>query len=176
MKITTDELLDIIAEASLKLHQSIRNAYNQGNLTNFLMSIGMEDLIPEKEDQLYDTDPEGKIIIFGDSQVKENDIFGCLKELGLPKDRVELRLGYKEAVKYPFEKLQYNYNYRLILFGPVPHSTKGKDDSSSIITSLESKDGYTKILRLTDGHKLKLTKSNLKSLVEEEIQSGYLIV
>lgn len=176
MDITNDALLDIIADASYRLHSEIKKAYKLGNLSGFLASIGMSDLMPEEEKPLYDTDPEGKIIIFGASQIRDKDIFGCLKEFGIMRDRVELYLGYDEAKKYDYNKLQYNPNFRLILFGPVPHSGEGKEDASSVITNLEQGDGYPKVIRLTDGHGLKITKTSLKRAIGEQVLSGYLAV
>ena len=74
------------------------------------------------------------------------------------------------------EKVYYNPNIRLILFGPIPHSTKGRDKYSSIINKLENTDGYPKIIRMTAGSGLKITKSNLKAVLKKEIYSGYLSV
>ena len=36
------------------------------------------------------------------------------------------------------------------MFGPVPHSGIGKDESSSIIRNIENSEGYAKVVRLTD--------------------------
>lgn len=177
MKITNDDLLEIITEASYRLHSEIRRAFKSGKLDGYLNSIGMIDLLPKEEEQpLFDTAPDGKILIFGDSQLKEREVYGSLKEFGLPKERLELHLGYEEAKKYSFRNLQYNPNYRLILFGPVPHSGEGKEDASSIITNLQQKDGYPKVICLTDGHGLKITKASLKTAIEQQIHIGYLVV
>jgi len=115
-------------------------------------------------------------LIFGESRLKEREIYGCLKEYGIDKERIELHLGYEEAKMFPFRNLQYNPNYRLILFGPVPHSGKGKEEYSSIITQIENGDGYPKVIRLTDGHGLKITKTSQKNAIRKEIDSGYLKV
>jgi hypothetical protein len=177
MEVTSDNLLDIMAEASNRLHIAIKMANKSGNLKDYLFSIGMIDIFPpEKETPLYNTNPEGKILIIGDIKLKDNKIYGCLKECGVPKERIELKIGYDDAKNYNFKNLQYNPNYRLILFGPIPHSVKGKKDKSSIITEMESSDGYPKVVRLSDGHGLKITKTNLKKAVIEEIKSGYLLV
>lgn len=175
MRITNEELFEIITEASYKLHREIRKAYKNNTLENYLRSIGMEELIPVEEEPLFDTFEDGNIIIFGDSQIKAKEIYGCFKEFGITKDRIELHLEYKEIKNYAFNKLQYNPNYRLILFGPVPHSVQGKDDFSSIIAKLEQTDGYPKVIRLTDGHNLKITKTSLKEAIRSQIDSGYLV-
>lgn len=175
MQLSQDDLLDIIAEASYKLHSEIKYAYKNGYLDGYLSSIGMPELIPSNEDDIgYESYPDGKILIFGDSMVKEKDILGCIKSLGFPKDRVELHLGYDTAKKYNFKNLKYAPNYRLILFGPVPHSGTGKSEYSSIITQVENEAGYPKIVRLTDGHSLKITKTSLKNALNKELKIDYI--
>ncbi len=174
MKITKDELIDIIAEASHRLHLDLRSAFESDGLRDYLISIGMGDLYPIEPDSLYETNPEGIILVFGDSSIKDREIIGILNDCGISKDRIELHLGYNEAKKFQFSKIQYNPKYRLILFGPVPHSVEGKQEKSSIITQLESDDGYPKIIRLTDGHGLKITKTSLRKAIEIEIKTGYL--
>lgn len=176
MKITGEELIDIIAEVSHRMHSNIKYAYRQGNLENYLTSIGMEDILAKTEKSFYDSEPDGKILIFGDSQIKEKDIFGCLKGLGISKDRVELHLGYEKAKRYQYTKLQYNPQYRLIIFGPIPHSVEGMMGYSSIISMLEDSHGYPRVVKLKDGHALKLTKTSLKTAIKESIDSGYLAV
>lgn len=176
MKINPDILFDIMAEASQRLHSEIRQAYRLDELESYLEKIGMKDLFPKEKKPLYDTLPDGKILIVGDTKLKENVISGCLKEFAIDKDRIDMRLGYDEAKNIEFKTFQYNPNYRLILFGPVPHSGKGKEEKSSIITQLETDDGYPKIIRLTDGNSLKMTKTNLKNAIKKEIISGYLVV
>ncbi|MFC2159239.1 hypothetical protein ACFLQS_00780 [Actinomycetota bacterium] len=177
MQVTNENLLDIITGASYRLHIAIKRAYKSGNLQDYLSSIGMIDLFPcENETSLYDTNPEGKILIIGDTKLKDNKIYGCLKECGIPKERIALQIGYDNVKNYSFKSIQYNPNYRLILFGPVPHSGVGKKEKSSIITQIENTDGYPKVVRLSDGHGLKITKTSLKKVVLQEIQNGYLEV
>lgn len=71
-----------------------------------------------------------------------------------------------------------NYNIRQtiewVLFGPLPHSTSGKNDSSSVIAEMKSKEGYPRIETLNAGNKLKITKSNFKSTLERLIQENYI--
>lgn len=175
MQITQDELFDIIAEASNRLHVDIRDAYKGGFLEGYLSGIGMEDLILSKGDEIgYESYTDGKILIFGDSMVKDKDILGCVKSLGIPKDRVEVHLGYNEAKKYNFKNIKYAPNYRLVLFGPVPHSGKGKSEYSSIITQVKNEEGFPKVVRLSDGHSLKITKTILKNALIILIERGYI--
>lgn len=177
MKISNDTLLDIIADASHLLHKKIKEAYNNGNLQGYLSSIDMLDLYPkEKNDIQFETLEDGKIIMFGDAKIKKHEIYGCLKEYGIDKSRIEMHLGYDELKRYPFKELRYDAKYRLILFGPVPHSVNGKEDNSSLITMIENTDGYAKLIRLTDEHQLKFTKTSLKRAISHEIETRYLVV
>lgn len=49
MKITSDSLLEIITEASYRLHSEIRTAYREEKLEGYLSSIGMIDLLPSRK-------------------------------------------------------------------------------------------------------------------------------
>ena len=68
--------------------------------------------------------------------------------------------------------MQYAPQYRVVLFGPTPHSGHGKGDSGSIISEIEKGEAYPRVERLTSGQELKITKSNfrekLKQLMDEE--------
>ena len=66
MKISTDMLLDIIAEASIRVHRDITFAYKAGKLDEYLEKMGMQDLLPQESPLTWnDALPEGKIVIFG---------------------------------------------------------------------------------------------------------------
>ena len=87
--------------------------------------------------------------MIGNSQVKERDLLGIVKNLGLDKDRFEFCLDYDAIETYNFKKLQWNINYRLVIVGPMPHSTTGKINSRSTISEMEKPDnGYPKVIRL----------------------------
>ena len=53
-------------------------------------------------------------------------------------------------------------NYRVVLFGPIPHSTSGKNDSSSVIAEMTSKEGYPRVEILSGSNELKITKSGFR--------------
>lgn len=176
VKITNEQLLDIIAEASYRLHSELRTAGRENRLKDYLHSIGMGDLFPEEKDEYrFESYPDGKILIVGRNEVKPQDIYGTLKGLGIPKEQVELCLGYEEAKTFQYNKLQYNPKYRAVLFGPLPHSVAGKGDSSSIITHLETNEGFPCVIRLTANNELKMTKSSLKSAVSQLLHDGYIV-
>lgn len=175
MEISADELLDIMAVASNRIHRELKSAYTTGHLQEYLKKIDMADLYPEEKSSSWqDSMPDGKVIIFGDSSISEREIYASLKSVGISKERIELHLGYEALKKFSFSKLQYNAGYRLILVGPMPHTNTDKAEFTSPISMMEKTDGYPKILRLSSNGQLKITKSNLKINVQQEIDMGYL--
>ena len=176
MPVSTDELLDIIASAGLRLQREIKLAYKAGTLDDYLTKIGMEDLYPQKSSSEWDgAFPDGKIVVLGDSSVRERDILKSIESTGLTRERVELRLGYYDRSNEDFIRtLRYNNQYRLILVGPMPHSTTATGDFSSALAMMQNTDGYTKVIPLMANGKLKITKTNIKQAVQNEVDSGYL--
>ncbi len=164
-----EELIDTITE-------KIILANRMHELDNLLDSWGLHNLIenePLNSDTFYDTYRKGKIVVLGSSQVKEHDLLGIVKSLGLDKDRFEFCLDYKQIVSYPFSKLQYNPDYRLVIMGAMPHSTAGKGDSSSAIADMEKGNGYPKVIRL-GSNELKISKSNFKKALQEQQSINYI--
>ncbi len=164
-----EELIDTITE-------KIILANRMDELDNLLDSWGLHNLIenePLSSDTFYDTYRKGKIVVLGSSQVKEHDLLGIVKSLGLDKDRFEFCLDYKQIVSYPFSKLQYNPDYRLVIVGAMPHSTAGKGDSSSAIADMEKGNGYPKVIRL-GSNELKISKSNFKKALQEQQSINYI--
>lgn len=70
--------------------------------------------------------------------------------------------------------MQYAPQYRIILFGPTPHSGHGKGDSGSIIAELEKSVAYPRVERLISGSELKITKSNFREMLEQLIEEDYI--
>ena len=97
MKISHNEFYEVLTQAAFQLQRNLKEAYDNDYLEGYLSEIGMSDLLPSKEESFYETFPDGKIVIIGDSSVKTNDIYGIFKSYGLSKDRVELVLDYNEA-------------------------------------------------------------------------------
>lgn len=177
MIVTNDDLLTILTEASYRFQKELKQANSKNKVEEFLINVGMEDLLPvQTPEEIYDTFPDGKIMIIGQSEINENKLLGCMKSLGIDKNRVECSLDYTKATNQDFTRIQYNPNYHLVLFGPIPHSMKGKGSYSSIVSKMESEDGYPKVIKLVSNEQLKITKSNLKAAISQEIRSGYLKV
>ncbi len=147
-KVFDDELLQII---------SMLNRKNQ--LEEFLKMIGHQDLIPGK--QIFQATKQGKIIVVGASDVKQNHLEGVVKEVGLDKNRFEFYLEYEDGIDRKVKSWQYNFNISAILVGPMPHSGEAKGDYGSVISALEQEDGYPPVFRLGNNG-LNISKSNFK--------------
>ena len=147
-KVFDDELLQII---------SMLNRKNQ--LEEFLKMIGHQDLIPGK--QIFQATKQGKIIVIGASDVKQNHLEGVVKEVGLDKNRFEFYLDYEDGIDRKVKTWQYNLNISAILVGPMPHSGEAKGDYGSVISALEQEDGYPPVFRLGNNG-LNISKSNFK--------------
>ena len=56
----------------------------------------------------------------------------------------------------------------------MPHSTYGKDEFSSVIARMENTEGYPLVRRAIANGGLKITKTNIKQILQEELDSGFL--
>ena len=163
---------EIMSALPNKITAILSKLNRSGRLEELLELLGMEDLL-EKEQEFYSY-KEGKIVVIGGSDVKEEVLLSIAKTLGLAKNRFEFCLDYKQIQKFDFRKMQYAPQYRIILFGPAPHSGHGKGDSGSIIAELEKSSAYPRVERLTSGSELKITKSNFREMLERLIEEDYI--
>ncbi len=139
----------------------------EGHLAQFLAFLGRSDLLGA--DDGYKPLKSGKIIVVGQSSVKERVLCGAAKELGLPADRFEFRLGYEAGKTYSFANTCYNIHYSLIMVGPMPHSGADMDEYSSVIAALEKGEGYPPVIRMgTNG--LKITKTDFINKLQDALK------
>ncbi len=166
-----DELIDLVQDEIPKI---LYKANRAGNIDDILKVLGLEELA---QDDFYDTTTTGKIVVIGKSQIKEKEIYGIGKSLGLTKDRFELCLDYNKAKTYDYKKLQYNpHKYSVVIFGAVPHSSTGKGNSGSVISEMQRNQGYPRTYELSAGGKIKITKSNFKEKLIELIDLGVISI
>lgn len=175
--LSENDFAGLVDDVQERIYEQMESAWKNHRLDDFLRQIGMDDLATQHSTNAWDDSlSHGKIIVFGESATKENDIVKSIVSQGISKERVELHIGYDELKRYKFNDLQYNSAYRLILVGPLPHSTNDKGKYSSIISRMEQDAGFTKLVRLISNDQLKITKTNVKEAVRREIESGYLSV
>lgn len=121
-----------------------------------------------------ETRSNGKVVVLGESSCKTREIMASLEAAGVPRDKIELHLGYDEMKNLNVGIFQYNEKYSLLLVGPMPHKTTSNRDFSSLITRIEEEAGFPKVVKLQSNNQLKITKTNLKVTVGGLIHEGYL--
>lgn len=163
------ELEDLLDEITHRVTEANRN----GTLEEILTALGMEDLI--EQETFFESYKDGKIVVIGGGELKEDQLKMIAGKLGIDKRRIECCLDYEAAQKYNYNKLQYNSSYRVVLFGAVPHSSTGKGDSSSVVAEMEAHPSiYPRVARLTSNSALKITKSNFKEALANLLDEGYI--
>lgn len=161
------------------LYKLLTEYNRKGSLKSFLTNIGFD--APSDEDtinlQSYKYAPplNSYVLVFGDYSVKQNDLRGIIKKLGLEHTKFEFK-EYKDTASFRFSELEYSQRYSAVLFGPIPHKTKEMGDCSSIIAKMESgKYAYPHCRRITDeAKKLKITKSAFEKVLQDLISNGIL--
>ena len=168
--LSTEELLEledlIKEEIGEHLTEALTKLNRSGQLEELLQMLGMEYLF--KNDSSYQVYKTGKIVVIGQSDVKAEVLLSIVEKLNLDKSRFELYLNYEDAKNFNFRKMQWQPSYSLIMVGPMPHSGIGKGDYRSIISALETEEGYPPVIRL-GLNRLKITKSDFKAKLKEMI-------
>ena len=159
---------DIIEEVRIKL----LSANREETLDDILKFLGINEYLDNKD--YYETYPDGKIVIIGQSAFKKKDLIQSINKLGINKDRFELCLDYNDAKNFDYKKMQYNPKYRVIMVGPIPHSSVGKGSSGSAISEMENKEGFPKVIRLCTSNELKMTKSNVLKELNKLVKENYI--
>ena len=147
-----EELDEIIEEVTSRITLANRT----GSLEILLKQWGLEKFLPSSS--IYETDKNGKIVVIGASEVKENILNGIIKSCGLNQERFEFCLDYTKAKTYTYKKLQYNPNYRIVIFGAV----------------MKSHEGYPRVEVLSSNSEVKITKSNFKELLNRLIDEDFI--
>lgn len=160
------DLDDYLTPALTKLNRT-------GKLEELLLLLGMEHLLLNNENK-YKPFKTGKILVIGQSDVKQNVILGVGERLGIEKNRFELYLDYEDAKTFKFQNIQYKPEYSLILVGPMPHSGISKGDYGSVISAIENEVGYPPVIRLGENG-LKISKSNIRAELCNALEKGLII-
>lgn len=173
MALDVEELEPIVDEVLERVRRDLLIANRTDTLDEYLKKLGFDDLLPLDyiESISY---PNGMIVVLGESKASKEHLIGIGQACGLDKDRFEFCLSYEDAKSYPYQKLQYNAKYRVVLIGPIPYNTCSKGDFSSVITMMEKTPGYPRIVRLSCNGELKITKNCFKKVLSDLINEGYL--
>ena len=158
---------ELKTELDEHLTEILARLNRMGKLEELLELLGLQHLLQTESG--YTVRNTGKIVIVGQSEVKEEVFLSIIKGFGIDKARVEFCLDYEKAKTYNFRKMQWDPNYSVVMVGPMPHSGVIKGDNGSIISALENEDGYPPVVRL-GSNQLKITKSDFKDKFAECMQ------
>ena len=170
-----EELQTLVENVQSLLPDRLFRAFAKANTTDELQELlrllDMDELI---ETEYFFSYQDGIILVIGESNVRKDNLIGIIKDIGLDPKRFEFVLDYNEAKTYEYSKLQYNSNYRTVLFGATPHKTTGTGHHSSVIEEMKAEDGYPRVVKLENNGSLKITKTNFRSKLEELVREGYI--
>lgn len=158
MSLGSDEMAKIVYYAQQKIAEELFLANRIGNLDSVLKKYGLIEKIPEF---FPEVSRNPKVLVCGDLGIKEKDLRGIIKHLGLDPDQFEF-VPYEKVTNYNFGKLINSSGYSDILLGPVPHKAKDCQGYSSIISRIESNpEQYPKMMRITEkSGDLKISKTS----------------
>lgn len=151
-----DELTPIIEEQLERMREDIYNA-NRAGEDELRIALRKWNWTEESVEPVIGL--PARILVVGQSQVKEAALARAATENGFAAENIDFRLGYKE--NYRFSTLEFSDTYSDVLFGPLPHSQEGKGASSSIITQMESAPArWPNPIKLSANGALKITKDS----------------
>lgn len=169
MTLSLYELQDLHKAVSERIDDELLPALSQANRTGelgeLLRLLGMGDLMGD--DGAARVVPT-KVVVIGESAVKEDKLRSIAKRRGISGKDIEFALGYERVKHYPFSKLRDSLTYRAVLVGPIPHSTSGKGDASSVIAEMENHpETYPPVIRLQDANGLKITNNSFADALDK---------
>ncbi|HOP59782.1 MAG TPA: hypothetical protein PKZ60_00015 [Candidatus Saccharicenans sp.] len=157
--------LMLILSASLENVSSKLNLQIQAINDNISQKV-VEEIrqgLPETGDLKNKTNRSNiKILILGDLDIHEKDIYGIAKEYDIPNKNIDIIKDWDKIKSYDIEKLRYNSRYDGIMIGPVPHSVKGRGDYSSVIETLNESGFPVHVDVREPNGELKITKSTFR--------------
>ncbi len=165
------ELVDSLQRefAAGKLEEIVASLNRSGRLVDFLEMMGLEMLL--NAELLFNPRIHGKIVVLGDSRVKEEVLTGIGKDFGFNKKRFEFCLSYDAVKTFQFNKLRHSDNYAAVVVGPMPHKTAGTGDYSSAIAAMEAGNGYPPVYRLE-----KINKTGFRGVIENMLSDNAVAV
>lgn len=171
MRYSSEDLQVIIDKVvnSRMIERYIYRLNAEGSLDRFLKEIGYVDpasgsILPAKKD--------GKILVIGGSVINKNDLEMAATKAGFDKTRFEWKLGFKDAKRYQFNKLQYNSNYSAILVGPMPHKCSYETERASAIMAMANEPGFPPLFRMGKGNELCISKQSFTNALKEMKEKG----
>lgn len=134
MALEVQEIEMVIQELTKQLKKEILIANITGELENVLTKYGYRQ---EKYENFYYDKRNAKIIVIGEIQTKEKEVLGCLKSIGIDKQKVEFYTDYHKLKNTNFSFLRNNANYSDILVCAMPHKMAGITGYNSFVSMVE---------------------------------------
>ncbi len=170
------EAIDCVYEELIKDKSKLTDPmikYNRtGILFKFLEMLDLRDTVFPNLDYKSKIIKTAKIVVFGESKLKDNVLAAVGEKLGISKNRFEFHLDYHDAKNFDFRKYQYKPDYSLILVGPMGHSGRSKEGDSSVISHIAHEEGYPPVVKLIAGSQLKITKTNFRDTLKRQLDNG----
>lgn len=157
------ELEILVENVTQKIRERIIIANRTGALEDLLKQYDCYEEQEEKNGGFYYND-NAKIIVIGSIEVKQKEVDGCLKTLGIDKDRVEFYTDYEKLTNMNFNFIKNNMNYSDVLVCSMPHKMAGIGDNSSFIQMIEDNtEEYPHLVKIEDENgKLKYSNTAFK--------------
>ena len=154
------ELELLIEEVTQKVREDIIKANRCGTLEEVLNKYNYI----EEQEKWYSYPNTSKMIVIGSIEVKEKEVIGCLKAVGIDKNRVEFYDDYEKLTNIDFNFLRNNFNYSDILVCAMPHKIIGIGNNTSFISMIENNPKeFPTLTKITDeSGKLKYSNSAFK--------------
>lgn len=156
--------LELLIEAvSQKVREDIITANRMGTLAQTLNKYNYV----EEQEKWYSYPNTYKMIVIGCIEVKGKEVLGCLKAMGIDKNRVEFYSYYDKLTNKNFSNLRYNFNYSGILVCGMPHKMRNIGDNASFISMIENNPKeFPTLTKITDkSGKLKYSNSAFKRAI-----------
>ena len=157
------ELDLLIEEVSQKVREDMIIANRTGTLKEILSKYNYV----EEQEKWYSYPNTSKMIVIGSMEVKEKEVLGCLKALGIDKNRVEFYTDYDKLTNMNFSFLRNNFNYSDILVCAMPHKMSNIGDNASFISMIENNPKeFPTLTKITDeSGNLKYSNSAFKKAI-----------
>ena len=165
MALAVQEIEIVMEQMINNLKKEIMVANINGELENVLKKYGY---IQDNNTCFYYDTRTAKIIVIGEIQTKEKEVLGCLKSVGIDKNRVEFYSDYHKLKNTNFNFLRNNANYSDILVCAMPHKMAGIDGYNSFVSMVE--DNKDEFPTLTKIGKMKYSNSAFKKAL---MQTNY---
>lgn len=161
---TDKQINEILQKIIAKARHELQIAQENGTVEDLMDDYGVK-----LEANPMPVNPRlSKILVVGALAGKQNDYIMSARKLNINENNIEFETDYSKMNNLSLTKLKYSDVYSDVIFGPIPHSMIGKDDSSSIIALMEKEsDKYPRVIRASANNELKLTITSFRKSLRE---------